>query len=470
MKSASKVFEANFRFDSKNAKADNVSANCLAVVEIPDVEAAAFKVMLSFIYADDLNELNGDNAMAVLYAADKYNIPDLVVPSLQIPFSELRNVFLAYAQARLFELEDYCNDCLDYIDGNADALLKSDGFLQIDQKLLCEILERDQLQITENRRQMLGSALFKIRLPLLAHNEFTVQIVSSGILIVEEVVGIKQYHSQSKMCGSSGGLLYGPLQFPSHWRNLTFGTIVLDIEKVSEFAGEKVGTYRYSETAQIRGLSWNIVAKINAKNGSTDQKWLGIYIKCAAAKEGMGWHKLRMSLLGNEIEKVSEFAREVIGSERKSETVHIKGFPWEIVAQINPKIMRHSKPIGRRIYNEKWLGIYLLCVGPKNDKHWSFKCSLTCQILSQKSGLADYKKNGPSNGHHFFSGTNGRGFSNFISFAQLMDSSNGFYDQSEDKVKLAIDFNVKDEDPGIDDFFAFTDSFFCWSSGLQFGI
>ncbi|KAL3122453.1 hypothetical protein niasHT_006333 [Heterodera trifolii] len=171
--------------------------------------------------------------------------------------------------------------------------------------------------------------------------------------------------------------------------------------------------------------------------------------------------------LSMEIEKVSEFAQEVIGSERKSETVYIKGFPWEIVAQINPKIMRHSNPIGRR-YNEKWLGIYLLCVGPKNDKHWSFKCSLNCQILSQKSGVTDYKKNGPSKGQLFFSDSNGRGFFNFISFAELMDPSNGFYNQKEDKVKLAIDFTVKDENPMIDDYF--TDSLFCWSSDfLQFG-
>ncbi|KAL3104963.1 hypothetical protein niasHT_028495 [Heterodera trifolii] len=55
--SASDVFEAMFRFDSQNGKAENV----------PDVEAEAFKVMLSFIYADDLSELDGENAMAVLY-------------------------------------------------------------------------------------------------------------------------------------------------------------------------------------------------------------------------------------------------------------------------------------------------------------------------------------------------------------------------------------------------------------------
>ncbi|KAL3071255.1 hypothetical protein niasHS_015518 [Heterodera schachtii] len=67
LKHASDVFEAMFRFDSQNAKAENVSANC-PVVEVPDVEAAAFKVILSFIYAGDLSGLNGDNAMAVLYA------------------------------------------------------------------------------------------------------------------------------------------------------------------------------------------------------------------------------------------------------------------------------------------------------------------------------------------------------------------------------------------------------------------
>ncbi|KAL3096548.1 hypothetical protein niasHS_004329 [Heterodera schachtii] len=111
VKNASDVFEAMFRFDAKNEKAEFASANC-PVVEVIDVEAAAFKVMLSFIYAYDLNELNGDNTITVLYAAKKYNIPGLVGPSLQIPISELRNVFLAYAQAGLYELENFAYHCL----------------------------------------------------------------------------------------------------------------------------------------------------------------------------------------------------------------------------------------------------------------------------------------------------------------------------------------------------------------------
>ncbi|KAL3078047.1 hypothetical protein niasHT_036930 [Heterodera trifolii] len=85
--------------------------------------------------------------MAVLCAAKKYNIPGLVDPSLQIPISELRNVFVAYAYAYLFDLEDFANCCLSYIDKNADILIKSEEFLQIDQRTLCEIFGRDELQI-----------------------------------------------------------------------------------------------------------------------------------------------------------------------------------------------------------------------------------------------------------------------------------------------------------------------------------
>ncbi|KAL3086148.1 hypothetical protein niasHS_008921 [Heterodera schachtii] len=72
------VFEAMFRYDTKNAKTEAHSAELPNPVEMPDVEAAAFKVMLSFIYAADLSKLDGKNAMAVLYAAKKYGVNGLI--------------------------------------------------------------------------------------------------------------------------------------------------------------------------------------------------------------------------------------------------------------------------------------------------------------------------------------------------------------------------------------------------------
>ncbi|KAL3071406.1 hypothetical protein niasHS_016690 [Heterodera schachtii] len=62
--SASDVFEAMFRFDSQNGKAEN---------------------------------------------ADKYGIDGLISHCLQIPIQNLSNVFLAHAYARLFNLEFHCH-------------------------------------------------------------------------------------------------------------------------------------------------------------------------------------------------------------------------------------------------------------------------------------------------------------------------------------------------------------------------
>ncbi|KAL3105477.1 hypothetical protein niasHT_030345 [Heterodera trifolii] len=301
--SASEVFEAMFRFDSQNGKVENV----------PDVEAAAFKVMLSFIYADDLSELSGDNAMAVLCAADKYGIDGLISHCLQILIQNLPNVFLAHAKARLFHLEDFAHHCLRYICQNAGKLFKSEEFLQIDRNFLCEIFGRDQLEINdefetwqaalrwadekcrqnaiecsaENRREALGPALFNIRFPLIPTRDFTKSIVPSGVLVTEEMFGIYQFHCHPNLRGVSG---LKPLEFPwngriSDWNTAkgNRGTLAMEIEKLSEFVQEKVGTSRFSDAVQMKGMPWKIWAKINAEKDSTN-KCLGYYLLCSAPK------------------------------------------------------------------------------------------------------------------------------------------------------------------------------------------
>ncbi|KAL3090433.1 hypothetical protein niasHT_028390 [Heterodera trifolii] len=447
LKHASDVFEAMFCFDAKKEQSEDASANC-PVVEVPDVEASAFKVMLSFIYMEDLSELNGDNAMAVLYAG---------------------GFILNKKYARLFDLEDYVNNCLAYIDKNADTLLKSDAFLQIDQKMLCEILE------PENRRQMLGSALFQIRFPFLSNEDFLEKIVPFGILTTNEVIGVEQFHTNQN------------LQFPSHQRIKAFGTLLMDIEKVSEFAGEEVGSMRHIENVYINGLSWKMGAQIRMKWRSTDnENCLGIYLLCTAPKEDSNWrcrvhsatfrivsqkkgaHNSTGTLCDNiekdkvtlaiditvkkeninkiildqskskgklimEIEKMSEFAREIIGSERKSENVYIKGFPWKILAQIQKKTESNDE--------KKWLCFYLLCDTSEEDSNW--RCcvlSATFRIVSQKNRAEN--SIGTLIDRVFDNKLNMKGFYCFISFSELMEPKNGFYDKSKDKVTMAIDITT----------------------------
>ncbi|KAL3102452.1 hypothetical protein niasHT_025634 [Heterodera trifolii] len=158
---------------------ENVHQNITSVispVKVPDVEAAVFKVMLSFIYTDDLSAFD----------AKKYGIDRLVNECLQIPIPKMSNVFLAFVHARLFDFEDFAFQCLRFICKNAGQLFESEEFLQIEQNLLCEIFDSDQLVISnefeiwktalrwsvwkcvqnaiecsaENRRAALGPALY----------------------------------------------------------------------------------------------------------------------------------------------------------------------------------------------------------------------------------------------------------------------------------------------------------------------
>ncbi|KAL3112540.1 hypothetical protein niasHT_018746 [Heterodera trifolii] len=385
LKFASDVFEAMFRFEANKEQGENVSANCPTNVEIPDVEAAAFKVMLSFIYTEDLSELNGDNAMAVLYAAKKYNIPDLADASLQIPISDLRNVFFAYAQALLFELELFALKTAAHSTTAASRWGETTGY--------------------GRSPRVIRRRLIDWRGPFGPPQSTACGALPSGVLTAGEVIGVKKYHNNPN--GISEGILY-PLPFPSRKRIRTFGIISMDIEKVSQFALEAFGSSRYSEKLYINGFQWEILAQIKMQYRGTYVKWLGIYLLCTASEKA-------------------------IWSERKSKTVRINGLPLEIVAQINHRTEGNG--------NDKCLSIFLLC-SAYNDENWSCKCLGTFRVVSQKSDMADYRKE--FNDQLLNNRTPSRGYANVISFAELMDPSKGFYNKSKDKVTLAIDFTVEE--------------------------
>ncbi|KAL3116854.1 hypothetical protein niasHT_003378 [Heterodera trifolii] len=311
---ASDVFDAMFRYDEKfpvsvtqNPADENASPKeGNSPLEIPDVDVEAFKTMLSFIYTDDLSGLNGNNAIDVLYAAKKYNLPSLVKACVNIPIEELNNVFITFSKARL-------------LDENAENLIRSDEFLQIDQQLLCEILGRNQLVVSkeywiwfyalrwakekcrqngiecsaENYRQMLGPALYKIRF-LIINKHFLADIASSGVLTSDELVSVLLCHScysssSTKALAYSGGAgpqLY-PLPFSDHRRSAkSKGKLSLKIEKFSEFARQKELSRKYSDAVYINGFQWKIFAQIETKSGT---KYMGFYIQCNADDYGSDW-------------------------------------------------------------------------------------------------------------------------------------------------------------------------------------
>ncbi|KAL3114487.1 hypothetical protein niasHT_011616 [Heterodera trifolii] len=394
LSSASDVFKTMFRYDEENSK--NYIGKGYATekkpIFVPDIEIEAFKAMLTFIYTKHFNGLDANNWLDVLKAANKYNITGLVKECADfcanVSIQKLPNVFVSFQEARFL---------------NVEALHWAD-----------EQCRQDDIECSaENRRKMLDKVLPNIRFPLIPKEDFTKSVVSTGVLTIEEVISIYQHYSHPNLSDVPGLI---PLKFPTQQRYKTEGTIEIEIDKVSEFAVEEElldpnkGFYNKDEDKVKLAIdvvvdepkTEKIISDPNKSNGT----------------------------LSMDIEKVSEFAREIIGSERKSEAIHIGGFPWKIWAEIKKK----------NESTEKWLGFFLLCDSSEEDGNLSRKCSATLRIVSQKSDMEDFKIE--FNEIIFNNNSNDWGFDDFISFAELMDPSKGLYNNDEDKVTLAIDFTA----------------------------
>ncbi|KAL3099119.1 hypothetical protein niasHT_025563 [Heterodera trifolii] len=371
---ASDVFKTMFRYDD--------------YVEVNDIQPVVFRAMLEFIYTDNLGVVNGNNAMAVLYAANKYDIKRLVNQCVQIPFDELTDVFFAVEAFRLFGFEDLTHRCWRYICQNAAHLFKSEAFLQIDQNLLAEFFKRDRLEISDelelwqaalrwadekccqngkecsavNRREMLGSALFNIRFPLIQKVDFTKHIAKCGVLVWEEVLSIYQFHCH-------------PIANAEGQEPLPFATAE-------------------------RCVNWNIARE----NGGT---------------------------LALEIDNFTSFAAAENSWRSSFPTMHIIGLPWQIFAHI-------SQDNG----GKKWLGFYLQFAAKNQRANWSCKCSATLRILSHSNEddlMMGYRA-------YVFNNEKPRyGWQHFVQISELMDPINGFYNEDEDKVTLAIDLTLEKE-------------------------
>lgn len=220
--SGSKVFAAMFYGKMTEMESDQESASCdgRAVIEVPDVTPQAFTTLINFLYTDlsiGSVKLDDDIVMHTLYAAKKYDIRTLVLACVRYLMSCLTasNAVCLLAQARFFDEPFLMKRCFDVIDANTDEALASPGLRDIDRDTLMAILERSQLdpsnelvifkaaqewseaecerqrlEITsENQRHVLGPALSLIRFPLMTVHEFGAA-ASSSLLTCEEIAQV----------------------------------------------------------------------------------------------------------------------------------------------------------------------------------------------------------------------------------------------------------------------------------------
>uniref|UniRef100_A0A2R9CMJ9 BTB domain-containing protein n=1 Tax=Pan paniscus TaxID=9597 RepID=A0A2R9CMJ9_PANPA len=185
----SSVFCAMFYRDLAEVKSE---------IHIPDVEPAAFPILLKYVYSDEIH-LEADTVLA----AKKYIVPALAKACVNFLGTSLKakDACVLLSQSRLFEEPDLTQRCWEVIDAQAEMALRSEGFCEMDRQTLEIIVTREEavvfkavlnwakaeckrqgLPVTpRNKRHVLGRALYLIRIPTMTLEEF-----ANDILTLEE--------------------------------------------------------------------------------------------------------------------------------------------------------------------------------------------------------------------------------------------------------------------------------------------
>ncbi|XP_062901542.1 BTB/POZ domain-containing protein 6-B isoform X1 [Mobula hypostoma] len=181
-------------------------------IQIPDVEPAAFLILLKYLYSDEI-DLEADTVLATLYAAKKYIVPYLAKACVNFLETSLeaKNACVLLSQSRLFEEPELTQRCWEVIDAQAELALRSEGFCEIDLQTLEIILSRETLNAKEvvvfeaivnwaeaeckrqglppsarNKRSVLGKALYIVRIPTMSLEEFANGAAQCDLLTLEQ--------------------------------------------------------------------------------------------------------------------------------------------------------------------------------------------------------------------------------------------------------------------------------------------
>lgn len=188
-------------------------------IEIPDVEPGAFKTLLKYLYTDEI-ALQPNNVLPTLYAAKKYLITYLYNAAIEYLEANLsaNNVCLLLMQSRLFEEEELIKRCWEIVDANAEKVLTSEGFIEVDYSLMEQMISRETLIVREKTvyeaamrwakaeckrknvvltaselRNALGDALFCVRFPAMSINEFANESGKGDLLSCQQINDIFHY-------------------------------------------------------------------------------------------------------------------------------------------------------------------------------------------------------------------------------------------------------------------------------------
>ena len=187
-----------------------------SVVHLSDTDENSFEEFMRFLYTDKCN-LTTDNVISVMYLSKKYIVPSLTeyVTIKLIRSITPGNVLDILEQTINFEEKELEKTCWEAIEWRTSDIVEAANFVNIKQTTLASLLKRNHLNVSEinlfqavlrwinhqclqkglalttnNRRSVIGDAVYDLRFLALSEEEFAKHVSQSGLLTTDEIVPI----------------------------------------------------------------------------------------------------------------------------------------------------------------------------------------------------------------------------------------------------------------------------------------
>ncbi|CAJ0958850.1 unnamed protein product, partial [Mesorhabditis belari] len=224
-------------------------------VELKDTTLEVLKRLLDYIYSSKLSlvHMKEELVIEVLGLANKYGFVDLVeaiVDHLKsiIHNSNLCNIFNISLQCVLTSLTDFC---LEYADRNAELVLRSEGFLQLSENAVQQLISRDSFCAKEidifqavgewikaNSLENGQKLLNEVRLPLISLRDLLGSIRPTKLLSPDAILDAIQEQQQTK----SAHLMHRAVIVPN-----------VNIVTTSRGAQVITGEFKHADVMQYKG-------------------------------------------------------------------------------------------------------------------------------------------------------------------------------------------------------------------------
>ncbi|XP_046581838.1 BTB/POZ domain-containing protein 2-like isoform X2 [Haliotis rubra] len=188
-------------------------------IDIPDIDPEVFWEFLRFLYAEEVNH-SVRTVIGLIYAAKKYAVKRLVMSCVKFVESYLTVENACEVLEQGYILDELAHAILNFITQNASSVLATDGFRNIYQPCLNQVLSSDKLEVEEtkvlqailnwadaqcrmqgieptgpNLRQVLGDSLDCVRFPLLDPRYFVDSVATQGLFTKEECFTMVQCYA-----------------------------------------------------------------------------------------------------------------------------------------------------------------------------------------------------------------------------------------------------------------------------------